>query len=157
LARIFISHSSKNNDRAIELRDWLQENGWTDIFLDLDPERGIAAGQRWKEALQEAAQSCELVIALVSPDWLASEWCRPELNTAQLLGKKIIVLLIGSPPSDVPGDLRDAQYVDLINDRDAYTRLKEGLRLAGLDPASFPFTRGRPPAEWIVRKLDAFC
>ena len=135
-----------NNDRAIQLRDWLVENGWDDIFLDLDPERGIAAGERWKEALQKAAQRCEAVLALDEPRMAARpDWCRPELNTAQLLGKKIIVLLIGSKPSDVPGDLKDAQYVDLINDPDAYTRLKEGLKRAGLDPASFPFAEGRRP------------
>ena len=51
MARIFIIHSSANNDRAIQLRDCLVANGWDDIFLDLDPERGIAAGERWKEAL----------------------------------------------------------------------------------------------------------
>jgi tetratricopeptide (TPR) repeat protein len=145
VARIFISHSSLNNDRAIQLRDWLVANGWDDIFLDLDPERGIAAGERWKEALQKAAQRCEVVLVLLSPEWLASDWCRPELNTAQLLGKKIIVLLIGSKSSEVPSDLKDAQYVDLINDPDAYTRLKEGLKRAGLDPASFPFAEGRRP------------
>src|SRR3954470_6021834 len=50
MARLFISHSSLNSDKAIELRDWLAKNGWDDVFLDLDPERGIAAGQRWKEA-----------------------------------------------------------------------------------------------------------
>jgi hypothetical protein len=59
VALIFISHSSANNDRAIQLRDWLVANGWDDMFLDLDPERGIAAGERWKEALQKAAQRCE--------------------------------------------------------------------------------------------------
>ena len=145
MARIFISHSSFNNDRAIQLRDWLVANGWDDIFLDLDPERGIAAGERWKEALQKAAQHCEVVLALISPEWLASAWCRPELNTAQLMGKKIIVLLIGSKPSDIPGDLKDAQYVDLIKDPDAYTRVKVGLKHAGLDPSSFPFKEGRCP------------
>ena len=145
MARIFISHSSANNDRAIQLRDWLVANGWNDIFLDLDPERGIAAGERWREALQKAAQRCEAVLALISPAWLASAWCRPELNTAQLMGKKIVVLLIGSKPSEIPGDLKDAQYVDLINDPDAYTRLKVGLKRAGLDPSSFPFEEGRRP------------
>jgi tetratricopeptide (TPR) repeat protein len=145
VARIFISHSSANNDWAIQLRDWLVANGWDDIFLDLDPERGIAAGERWKEALQKAAQHCEAVVALISPAWLASAWCRPELNTAQLMGKKIIVLLIGSKPSEIPGDLKDAQYVNLIDDPDAYTRLKVGLKRAGLDPSSFPFEEGRRP------------
>jgi len=145
VARIFISHSSANNDRAIQLRDWLVSNGWNDIFLDLDPERGIAAGERWKEALQKAAQRCEVVLALISPEWLASDWCRPELNTAQLMGKKVIILLIGSKSSEIPGDLKDAQYVNLLHDPDAYTRLKGGLKHAGLDPASFPFEEGRGP------------
>ena len=66
-------------------------------------------------------------------------------NVAQLMGKKIIVLLIGSKPSEIPGDLTDVQYVDLINDPNAYTRLKVGLQRAGLDPSSFPFKEGRRP------------
>jgi hypothetical protein len=67
VARIFISHSSTNNDRAIELRDWLVANGWDDFFLDLDPEHGIVAGEKWKEALKQAAHRCEAVLALVIP------------------------------------------------------------------------------------------
>ena len=35
---------------AIALRDWRIGEGWDDLFLDLDPERGIAAGERWKRA-----------------------------------------------------------------------------------------------------------
>ena len=37
---LFISHSSQNNDRAIQIRDWLREQGWRDTSLDLDPEHG---------------------------------------------------------------------------------------------------------------------
>ena len=71
-----------------------------------------------------------------------------ELNTAELMGKKIIVLLIGSKPSDLPGDLTDVQYFDLLNDPDAYIRLKEGLKRAGLDPVSFPFAERRASLSW---------
>jgi hypothetical protein len=39
------------------------KTAWDDVFLDLDPERGIVAGQRWKEALQKSAQRCEMVLA----------------------------------------------------------------------------------------------
>jgi len=35
-----------NNAEAVGLRDWLAQQGWDDVFLDLDPERGIAAGER---------------------------------------------------------------------------------------------------------------
>jgi hypothetical protein len=46
MSRIFLSHSSNDNFEAIALRDWLASEGWKDVFLDLDPDLGIAAGQR---------------------------------------------------------------------------------------------------------------
>jgi hypothetical protein len=139
MARLFISHSSRNNETATQLRDWLAANGWDDVFLDLDPERGIVAGQRWKEALQKAAYRCEVVVALVSPEWLASGWCKSEIDAARLMGKKVIVALVGIDKAQVPLDLADEQFIDLTGDPQAYRRLKEGLKRAGLDPTSFPF------------------
>ncbi|TBB38562.1 TIR domain-containing protein [Rhizobium ruizarguesonis] len=145
VARLFISHSSWNNDKAVEVRDWLAKNGWDDVFLDLDPERGIAAGQRWKEALQRAAWRCEVVLALISKEWLASSWCKSEVDAARLMGKKVIALLVEIEKSQVPPDLTDEQYVDLTGDPQAYRRLKEGLKRAGLDQTTFPFPPGRRP------------
>jgi hypothetical protein len=59
MSRIFLSHSSKNNDSAVALRDWLLAQGWDDVFLDTDPLRGIAAGERWERSLNQAALRCE--------------------------------------------------------------------------------------------------
>ena len=154
MSRIFISHSSTNNDRAIQLRNWLKENGWDDVYLDLDPERGIAPGENWKKALREAEHRCEAVLALVSPEWLARDWCRAELNTAELLGKKVFVLLIGCKGSDIADSLKDAQYVDLLNDPDAYTRLKVGLKRAGLDARYFPWPPEDDPDRAPYRGLQ---
>jgi hypothetical protein len=114
-------------------------------FPRLDPERGIVAGQRWKEALQQAAHRCEVVLALVSAEWLASGWCKSEIAAARLMGKKIIVALTGVDKSQVPLDLLDEQCIDLSGDPQAYRRLAEGLKHAGLDPLSFPFEAGRRP------------
>src|SRR5215471_8062220 len=113
MARLFISHSSRNSDKAIEVKNWLAANGWDDVFLDLDPERGIAAGQRWKEALQKAATRCEVVLALVSKEWLASGWCKSEIDAARLMGKKVIAALVGMDKAQVPVDLTDEQFIDL--------------------------------------------
>src|SRR5262250_3546188 len=85
VSRIFISHSSSDNAPAIALRDWLVAEGWNDLFLDLDPERGIAAGERWERALNEAARRCEAVLFLTSKAWLASRWCMKELTLARFL------------------------------------------------------------------------
>jgi hypothetical protein len=52
---IFLNHSSKDEFEAVALRDWLASEGWNNVFLDLDPERGIAAGERWERALHAAA------------------------------------------------------------------------------------------------------
>jgi hypothetical protein len=63
LSRLFISHSSRNDDWAIALKDWLVREGWSgqeDIFLDFDPERGIVTGQRWMHALEDAGTRCEM-------------------------------------------------------------------------------------------------
>ena len=54
-----------NNADAVGLRDWLKREGWDDVFLDVDPDRGIAAGQRWERALNEAAHRCEAVLFVV--------------------------------------------------------------------------------------------
>ncbi len=109
MSRLFISHSSRNDDWAIALRDWLVREGWSgdnDIFLDLDPERGIVAGQRWARALEEAATRCEAVLYLVSEDWLASKWCWDEYQLAKELNKKLFALLIDEVPMErLPGGL----------------------------------------------------
>jgi TIR domain len=97
LSRLFISHSSRNDDWAIALKDWLVREGWSgldDIFLDLDPERGIAAGQRWAHALEDADTRCEAVLFVVSEEWLASKWCSDEYQLANRLNKKLFALLI---------------------------------------------------------------
>ena len=56
MARIFISHSSQDNAAAMAVSQWLGEHGWDDLFLDLDPERGLKAGERWQESLKHAAE-----------------------------------------------------------------------------------------------------
>ena len=39
MPRIFISHSSQNETEAIEIKNWIENNGWGgDVFLDLDPD-----------------------------------------------------------------------------------------------------------------------
>jgi hypothetical protein len=98
---LFISHSSKNNERALRVRDWLREQGWRDTFLDLDPEYGLAPGQRWQEELKKAGERCSAVIVLVSPEWVASRWCVTEFLLASQLGKRVFPILIAPTPSPI--------------------------------------------------------
>ncbi|MFO1135075.1 MAG: TIR domain-containing protein [Rhodoblastus sp.] len=144
MSRIFLSHSSKDSLKAVEVRDWLATNGWRDVFLDLDPAAGIAPGEHWQNELRAAADRCEAVIFIVSSHWLASPWCLSEFLLAKQLGKRLFPLLLGVRIEDLPSEIAsDHQAVDLVRDPECWIRLKEGLRRAGLDATSFPFEKGR--------------
>jgi formylglycine-generating enzyme required for sulfatase activity len=183
MSRIFLSHSSTNNAEAVALRDWLEREGWRDeIFLDLDSQRGIAAGERWERALNQAANRCEVVLFLVSKAWLASGWCRKEYELAHRLNKRLFGVLIenlqvGELPEELTGTW---QIVRLAAGRDhlmlravvpvtheevhvtfsaeGLQRLKHGLEGAGLDPKYFSWPPAndpnRPPYRGL-RPLEA--
>jgi formylglycine-generating enzyme required for sulfatase activity len=182
LSRIFLSHSSANNDEAVALRDWLKREGWEDVFLDVDPDRGIATGERWERALNEAASRCEAVLFLVSRDWLASGWCLKEFNLAHKLNKRLFGLLVEDiAVADLPVNLTSTwQLVRLCSGTDhvmlrvsmpftgkeahvtfsaeALSRLKTGLQRAGLDSRFFAWPPegdpNRPPYRGL-RPLEA--
>src|SRR4051794_20151488 len=100
MARLFVSHSKVNNAAALALCQWLSTIGYDDVFLDIDPDRGLAPGERWQEALKAAADRCEAVLFLVSPAWVASRWCLAEFLLAKSLHKRIFGLIIEPVPLD---------------------------------------------------------
>jgi TIR domain-containing protein len=167
LSRLFISHSSRNDDWALALQAWLTREGWGgehDIFLDFDPERGIAAGRRWARELEDAATRCEAVLFLVSEIWLDSKWCVDEYQLANSLNKKLFALLIDDIPLDrLPGGLTAqwqvvslkgepaerfltvhprTQHQSPVHIADAALKsLKRGLDKAGIGPETFTSPR----------------
>jgi hypothetical protein len=178
MSRIFLSHSNHDDFEAIALRDWLASEGWDDVFLDLDPDRGIAAGERWERALHAAATRCEAVVFLVSANWLASGWCRKEYELARGLNKKLFAVLIDPTKtiSDLPPELTGVwQVVNLAGGQDlklfptarpgsheekhvtfsqsGLVRLKRGLEKAGLDPKFFAWPPEREPDRAPYRGL----
>jgi hypothetical protein len=177
MSRIFLSHSSRNNDCAVALRDWLLAQGWDDVFLDLDPQRGIAAGDRWERALNQAALRCEAVLFLVSRAWLASDWCLKEFTLAHHLNKRLFGLLIEDIPiGDLPAALAGTwQLVPLASGHDhimlravlpgsqdevhvtfskqGLMRLRIGLERAGLDARFFVWPPENDPKRPPYRGL----
>ena len=178
MSRIFLSHSSANNAEAIALRDWLVAEGWGDLFLDLDPDRGIAAGERWERALNEAARRCEAVVFLISRAWLSSRWCMNELTLARRLNKRLFGVLVeeGLSIADLPHDVTSTwQLVNLATGRDHHqfrvvlpitgeevhvtysheglSRLKSGLQRAGLHASYFNWPPDHDPKRAPYRGL----
>jgi formylglycine-generating enzyme required for sulfatase activity len=179
VSRIFLSHSRANNAEAIAIRDWMIAHGWDDVFLDLDPERGLKAGERWQEALKRAAERCELVVFLVSPVWAASKWCLAEFLLAKSLNKRVFAVIVEPTPfSELPIEMTaEWQITDLTaGPRDFHVtvtlpggkttdvalgteglgRLRIGLVQSGLDPKNFPWPPTNDPDRTPYRGLLPF-
>jgi hypothetical protein len=125
MARIFLSHASANNAQALALATWLEQQGWTDYFLDIDDDRGIAPGERWLAALTGAVDRCEAVLFLVSPAWRNSKYCFAEFFEAKKLGKRIFGVIVEPMAlADLPDQMTAEWQVCDLTDAD--------------DPVSFP-------------------
>jgi len=157
---LFISHSSKNNDQAVRVRDWLRAQGYSEVFLDLDPAHGLAPGHRWQEELKRAGENCAAVVVLVSPEWVASTWCQTEFLVADQLGKRIFPVMIAPTPFDsIRLELRSKFQIADISapevEADGLQRLSFGLKRAGLDPKSFDWPPPHEPNRAVYRGLQA--
>jgi WD40 repeat protein len=97
VAAIFISHSSRDNTFAGEVKAWLDGQHYEQVFLDFDKETGLDAGKEWERHLYEAIRRCHAAILLVTPEWSKSKWCFVEFAQARALGKVIFPVL-------APGD-----------------------------------------------------
>lgn len=177
MSKLFISHSSRDNAQALALSQWLHTQGWDEQFLDLDPERGIAAGERWEQALYQAAHTCEAVLFLISTNWLVSNWCLKEFRLAHKLNKRLFGVLIEDiNPTDLPAELTEVwQLVNLSGGSDhgapiavdlpdgkkgfatfstsGLARLRSGLAKAGLDPRFFAWPPATDPNHLPYRGL----
>ena len=178
MPRIFISHSSHDNAKALAVGQWLTDKGWTDFFLDIDADRGIAAGERWLKAFMNAVAHCEAVLFLLSPAWCRSGYCTAELAQAKVLGKRVFGLIIEAvEQSELPVAMAaDWQICNLTNGIDlvefrvarppivpttlvefgraALSDLERGLRKAGLEARSFAWPPPEDPRREPYRGLD---
>ena len=161
MSYIFLSHSSTDELEAVALKQWLLDNGWDDVFLDLDPERGLKAGERWQEALRRAADRCEAVVFIISPAWAKSRWCLTEFLLAKSLHKLIFGVVVKETAlGELPTELTaEYQLCHLIGEGSTATihfthrespaeiafltgglnRLRLGLQTAGLSASFFPW------------------
>ncbi|MEL6865738.1 MAG: toll/interleukin-1 receptor domain-containing protein [Bacteroidota bacterium] len=139
MSTLFISHSSRDNTLAKDLEERLEKKDHHSVFLDLDPEKGIVAGQSWERTLYRKLRSCRAVVALCTDHYLKSHWCFAEIALARMEGKHIFALLVDplSKETKLPSILTEDQYIDLrTNPEEGYSRLWHGLQekdLLGLD------------------------
>lgn len=145
MARVFISHSSRDAEPAQELFAWLKSQGFERGFLDIDTDHGIPPGAKWEQTLYEELERAEAVILLLTRNWFDSKWCFAEFAQARSRGKAIFPVIVSPDGDQYVGD--DLQKVDLTKDRDGgLERLSHRLtEVALLSQSGFDFPPGRAP------------
>jgi tetratricopeptide (TPR) repeat protein len=123
MAAIFVSHSSRDDALANEVRIWLAKDGYEQVFLDFDKHTGLQAGENWERRLYEEIERSHAVILILTPNWLESKWCFVEFAQARALGK-IIFPIILTPL----GDKRIAPEIQGVDLRDWTVDGQEYLR-----------------------------
>ncbi len=111
VGHIFISYRSTEVDFALKLAADLKNSG-VNIWLDrLDA--GIKVGDDWVQSLQDALDNCGSIIAILSPDYVESKYCRRELKRADSYDRPIYPLLLSQlDDKKWPLEIQEKQYID---------------------------------------------
>ena len=150
MARVFISHSSRDNDPATRIKAWLREQGFETPFLDFDKHAGIPPGADWEKTLYREIERSEAVVVIQTPSWLDSKWCFAEFTQARALGKPIFPI-IETPTGDTL-IAPDIQALDLRRDREGgLEQLSRQLTQIALDAqGGFGWDASRPPYPGLL-------
>ena len=105
--RLFVSYARIDKPFCIQFVDMLTAH---EVWYD----QRLYAGQHWWKEILRRLDWCQGFIYLLSPDSVASDYCRKELEIARKVGREIFPVLIDAS-TDLPPDLADLQYVDMTN------------------------------------------
>jgi formylglycine-generating enzyme required for sulfatase activity len=136
MSTLFISHSSSDNEAARDLEKQLDVQGHRSVFLDLDPEKGIVAGQSWERTLYAKLRACRAVIVLCTDHYLVSQWCFAEVALARMEGKHIFTIVMDpfDKQTQLPSILAEQQYIDLRgNKEEGLQTLWRGFKEKGIE------------------------
>jgi hypothetical protein len=142
---IFLSYRSLEVDFALRLAADLKNAG---ISLWMDRLDGIQSGDDWRRSIEQALthETCAAVVAVLSPDYVHSEYCRNEMARANRLHIPIYPVLLRAVPDDAwPLEIERIQYVDFRQWLDAQTYHERLVSLLDILKAAHPEQQGTVP------------
>ena len=110
--RVFLSHSSKDNEATAKVADALRAVEM-EVFVDFDPKRGLQEGDDWKTRLYTEMRRADVFVGLMTEAWAKSDYCQRELGAAEALERIVVGLAVNGDVAPVPQDLRSVQVVEV--------------------------------------------
>ena len=130
---VFISYGQRDGKLARRVSDLLRRLN-TRVFSD----QNLVAGDQWAAQLRDRLEKADVVVAVLTPDGVASSWLLQELGAAWALNKPIISVVtkkdiltrvpiqLSEPQALVLGDL------DTPEGRDKFVRDMESTLAANV-------------------------
>lgn len=138
LPSIFISYSRADSEFVDKLETELSKHGFV-TWLD---RQHLEGGNDWAAVIQAQITRHELVVVVLSPDAVASEWVNREIAFAQQIRKDIVPVL--AKTTQVPFRISELQFVDFTRD---FATGAVQLRTALSKPrTATPSSKKQPPA-----------
>jgi sugar/nucleoside kinase (ribokinase family) len=125
--KVFISHAAANKDQVAVLTNLLSLaglHGESDIFCSSDDARGVRLSADWLAEIHRKLNECEMVVALITPEFLARQMCLFEIGAAWILNKRTYVIVADDIDTDLLHPLLQGhQYGKL--DKQTFRKLYE--------------------------------
>lgn len=106
MPKIFLSHSTKDNDMTRTISDSLKQAGF-EVWVDFE---SIRDGSRWLHEIQSGIDACDGVVVVLSKPARQSEWVEKECLYTFGLKKPLFIALIEDVP--LPLHLVNLQFTD---------------------------------------------
>ena len=123
--KYFFSYARNDSEFVLKLAKELRAVG-ANLWLD---QLDILGGQHWDSTVEKALESCKGMIAVLSPESVASDNVMDEVSYALNEGKLVVPVLIR--PCNIPYRLQRVQYIDFTADYD--TGFSQLLRALGIE------------------------
>jgi hypothetical protein len=127
-ARIYVSYADEDRQYAMSVVRWLNDSGW---YVRADDRHAFATGQDWARAAAGKIETCDLVLALITPGWLVSKYCHYEYSYCAKRGKFLLPAIcelndVGLLPEGMQAlprvDLRRNRMVDFLQLKEVLTQ-----------------------------------
>lgn len=147
--RIFFCYARTDSEFVLRLAKHLRSTG-ASIWID---QLDVPAGQRWDRVTQQALETSERLLVILSPQSIASENVMDEVNYALEEKKEVLPILYRE--CDVPYRLRRFQYIDFTKNYDyGIAKLLKLLNIEERYKTSEPSESEKQVAENIEKPSD---
>lgn len=144
----FLSYSTKDRWLASRIESELRAQDLT-VFMD---QVSIQPGEDWRGALLANINASSCLLLLASKAVLGSDWVNQEIGIAFHAKKKLIPVLVGIGPSELPGFTIDLQALVLRGNSDIEIR---DVSSAAAEIVRKEKAKGPPEVRQAIKQIEA--